>query len=97
MAVSAKNVRLVEEELKKEVRNVLMVLLCRCSQCFSEWENDCGCLKRIKLGGVHKIVLHNANYPEGSDTAMRAFLCSSHSLHTIFHRPCRFKRGHRPR
>lgn len=64
----------MEEELKRGVRNLLIVLLCRCSQCFSEWENDCGCLKRIKLGGVHKIVLHNANYPEGSDTAMRAFL-----------------------
>lgn len=72
--VSAKNILLVEEELKRGVRNVLIVLLCRCSQCFSEWENDCGCLKSIKLGGVPKIVLHNANYPEGSDTAMRAFL-----------------------
>lgn len=69
--VSGKNILLAVEELKRGVRNVLIVLLCRCSQCFSEWENDCGCLKRIKLGGVHKIVLHNANYPEGSDTAMR--------------------------
>lgn len=79
---------------KVRARSLIKVLLCRCSQCFSEWEHDCGCLKGIKLGGVYKIVLHNANYPEGSDTAMWAYLRSSHSLLSIFHSPCRFKRDH---
>lgn len=73
----------MEWELKWGVRNLLKVLLCRCSCCFSEWEHDCGCLKGIKLGGVHKIVLHNTNYPEGSETALWVYRHSSHSLHSL--------------
>lgn len=52
------------------------------------------CLKGIKLGGVHKIVLHNAKSAlRGSDMVLCAFLLSSPFLHSILHFTGKKKRG----